>query len=251
MFVDYHCHLSFPKFKEDYKKILNDIENDFYCVVESTINSENTSNALNLLSKYQKVRFTLGFHPYYAEEFNEKILENYKEIIKTNSKIIGIGEIGFDYKSKAPFKKQKQAFTKLLKFAQELNLPITIHNRGFNEEVLKILKAEKIKKVVFHCFSQNREFMKKVTDKGYYISFAGNITFKNAPDLRKAVKEAPLDLILSETDSPFLAPQCIRGKRNTPKSVQEIIKKISELKQKDQTVIRQSILENGRRIFNI
>lgn len=251
MLIDCHCHLSFPQFKDNLSGILEEVKNSLYGLIESTINLQNATQTLRLLGDKKFVFFSLGFHPYHAREFTENIIKECAHIIENNERIVAIGEIGLDVKSATPLDIQAKVFSEFLDLAKQFNLPLVIHNRGFKEKILTLVKEKKVKKVVFHCFSQDKEFAKDIINQGYFISFAGNITFKNAHLLREAAKETPLDYILSETDAPYLAPQIIRGRRNNPLYVDEVVKEISLIKNKVKEEIENSILNNAKSIFGI
>ncbi|MBN2119913.1 MAG: YchF/TatD family DNA exonuclease [Candidatus Omnitrophica bacterium] len=251
MLIDCHCHLSFPDFSNDLDKVLKSLENSLYAAIESAVNLENARNAIKLFSGCNLIKFSLGFHPYYAQDFNPGVIQEYSRFIENNKRIVAIGEVGLDTKSTVAIEKQKEVFSEFMDLAKEYNLPLFIHNRGFKETILKMLKEKGLKKVVFHCFSQDKEFIKEVASCGYFASFATNITFKKADILREAIKLAPEELILTETDSPYLAPQAIRGKRNNPLYVKEGLMEIARIKNKDPNAMKEIILENAKRIFNI
>ena len=251
MLIDCHCHLSLPEFSPDLSKILEELKVNFFRVIESTINPENTKKALKLFKDTPLVNFALGFHPYYCDTFNKQILKEYARIIELNNNIIAIGEVGLDIKSKAGLDKQKEVFSEFIDLAKQFNLPVIVHNRGFKETALSIIKEKRIKKVIFHCFSQDKDFLNQIIKNGFLVSFAGNLTFKNAYSLRDAAKNCPNSNILSETDSPYLAPQIIRGKRNTPQYVKEVIKEIAAIKENDSQLIQKITLDNAKNIFNL
>jgi TatD DNase family protein len=251
MLIDCHCHLSFPEFSADLNSILDELKPDFYAVIESTINLSNTEKALKLFADQPLIRFALGFHPYYAADCNDTLVARYAELIEENKRVVAVGEVGLDYKSEASFEAQKAAFERFIDLAKELDLALVIHNRGFKDKLLRIVKEKGIKKVIFHCFSQDKEFLQEVISCGFYVSFAGNLTYKNAHLLKEAAKVAPLDKILSETDCPYLAPQVIRGKRNDPGYVREVIKEIALLKGKGEQEVGEAVLENAKNIFKI
>lgn len=251
MLVDCHCHLSFPEFSSDLESLLEKIEEGFYGVIESTINLENTKKALATLSQYEFIYFSLGWHPYYAEEFRKEVIEEYLSIIKNFRRIVSIGEVGLDVKSKASLEEQKKVFLEFVDLAVQLDLPLVIHNRGFKDTIISILREKKIKKVVFHCFSGDLEFMDWAVKNGYFISFAGNLTFTNSYGLRECAKKAPLESILVETDSPFLAPQKVRGKRNNPFHVKDVLEEVSRQKLEEFSRVEEAVLRNAKEVFKL
>ena len=177
-----------------------------------------------------------------------------KEIKKLalNKKVVGIGEIGLDYHwGKNNKDLQKEIFIKQIEIANELDLPIAIHTRDAHIDTIDILKNHKCKNTgIFHCCPLNIELIKSGLNLGYYISFSGVITFKNAkPEL--AVKEVPMDRILIETDSPYLSPEPFRGKRNDSRRVIEIAKKISEIKGISLEEVSKKTYDNAMRVYKI
>ena len=139
MFIDCHCHLSFPEFSADLHSVIDGLKPDFYAAIESTINLSNTENALKTFADEPLVRFALGFHPYYAAECDEAVVARYAGLIEENKRVVAIGEVGLDYKSEAPLEIQKAAFERFIDLAKELDLALVIHNRGFKEQLLKIV----------------------------------------------------------------------------------------------------------------
>ena len=168
-------------------------------------------------------------------------------------KVVAVGEIGLDYHWNTENKDiQKQAFIKQIELANKLNLPIQIHTRDAVMDTLEILKNYPVdKKGIFHCCPFNRELVKEGLKLGFYISFAGPTTFKNSKNASEIIRLVPDDKMLVETDSPYLSPEPYRGKRNDPRNVQYIIKKIAEVKEKSFEDIEKIVYENANRIFNI
>jgi len=148
-----------------------------------------------------------------------------------------------------PLRRQIEVFKEFLSLAKEFNLTAVIHNRGFKDTILDIITEAGPERVVFHCFSQDKEFLERVTAKGYFVSFAGNITFKNAALIKEAARDVSLDKLLVETDAPFLAPQLIRGKRNEPVYVKEVIKEIAALKEVESGYLEKVLVDSFRRAF--
>ena len=186
------------------------------------------------------------------EELNGQI-EELKKLYKTSKKIVAIGEIGLDYYWNTDNKEiQKTAFIKQIELANELNLPIQIHTREAVMDTIEILKNNKVNKYgIFHCCPFNRELVKEGIKLGFYISFAGPTTFKNAKNAPEIINLVPEDKFLVETDSPYLAPEPHRGTRNDPRNVKYIIEKIAEVKGKSVEEIQSLAYENAKRIFNI
>ena len=160
------------------------------------------------------------------------MLDEIKEIAKKNNKVVAIGEIGLDYHWNTENKDlQKKAFIEQIKIANELNLPIVIHTREAVMDTLEILKSNPVtKKGVFHCCPLNRELVKEGLKLDFYISFAGPVTFKNSKNANEIITMVPNEKILIETDSPYLSPEPLRGRRNDPRNVKYVAQKIAEVK---------------------
>lgn len=224
MLIDTHCHLV----NEDYDidKVINaaNSANVKYLIVGGSSKKDNDLN-INLLSKYDNVFLSVGYHPDTANSISKydlDVLEKYLE----NTKIVAIGEIGLDYHyGKENADKQKTLFRKQLDLAKKYNLPVVIHTRDAFLDTYNILKEYDLLGVI-HCFSGSLESAKKFIDLGYYLGIGGVITFKNSK-LKDVVKEIGIDSVLLETDSPYLSP--IRGSKNEPCNVKVICQFISEL----------------------
>jgi TatD DNase family protein len=230
---DTHTHYNDEKFEKDLNEIIK-ATYDFGVtkLVCNGYNLESSRKAIELAQKYDFIYATCGISPNDIQDSNFDQLEEIKKIA-INSKVVAIGEIGLDYyweKDENKKSLQKEFFKKQIEIANELNLPITIHTRDAYIDTIKILKEIPCKNTgIFHCCPLNNELIKDALKLGYYISFSGVITFKNAkPEI--PVSQVPLDKILIETDSPYLAPEPYRGSRNDSRKVFEVAKKIADLK---------------------
>ena len=181
------------------------------------------------------------------------MLEKIEKLAKENKKVVAIGEIGLDYYWNKDNKElQKKAFIKQIEMADRLELPIVIHTREAVMDTLEILKQNNVKcKGVFHCCPLNRELVKEGLKLGFYISFAGPITFKNSKNANEIIEMVPLDRILIETDSPYLSPEPLRGRRNDPRNVKYIAQKIAEVKGIALEEVANITYKNAEEIFNI
>lgn len=190
--------------------------------------------------------------PESKEEIDKEIIE-LKELYNKDKKIMAVGEIGLDYHWNMENKElQKYAFIKQIELANELDLPIQIHTREAVMDTLEILKNNKVSNGgIFHCCPLNRELVKEGLKLGFYISFAGPITFKNSRNAEEIIKMVPDDKFLVETDSPYLAPEPKRGTRNDPRNVKYIIEKIAKEKEKTFEEIEDISYVNAKRIFKI
>lgn len=228
---DTHSHYNDEAFDEDREEIIkNTFESNitkFTCV---GYDLESSKKAIEIAKKYDFMYATVAISPIGVTPKNLEELDQIKELAK-KSKVVAIGEIGLDYHwGKDNKDLQKEIFIKQIKIANELDLPIAIHTRDAHLDTIDVLKNNKCNNTgIFHCCPLNVELIKSGLDLGYYISFSGVITFKNAkPEL--AVKEVPMDRILIETDSPYLSPVPFRGKRNDSRNIIEVARKIAEIK---------------------
>ena len=220
--IDSHCHLNFPDIRADINNIIKRCEvNGVNKLLTINTNPHEFDDHLKLIKDFDNIYIAYGIHP-------DKVIENtylsFADIenrIK-NSRVIGIGETGLDFFHSLEFKqKQYEIFESHIKASKEFDLPIIIHQRNSEKEIIEVLSKYKNDnlKIVFHCFTGSKELLQFCKDNQYYISLSGIITFKNANLLRDIIKSASLDYLLVETDSPFLAPTPMRGKVNEPSFV--------------------------------
>lgn len=206
-----------------------------------------------LINTYDFIYGAVGIHPENADEFKDEMLDEFKDIIKKNPKVKAIGEIGLDYYwDENPDKEiQKDVFRRHMKLAEELNVPVIIHDRDAHEDTLNIIKEFPNVKGVVHCFSGSVEFAKECLKLGYYIGVTGVVTFKNAKKVVKVVKEVPVERLLVETDCPYMAPEPNRGKRNKSSYIKYVIEKISEIKEINPKELNLKVNENLQNLFKI
>lgn len=223
--IDSHAHLTFSKdFDEDIIK--RAISSNIKKIINICLNEKSLEEGFLLEKKYDFIKTASATHPHDVEK-EKDFFYTVKKYIK---KLIAIGETGLDYFYKNSSKSsQKKSFEKYLNLANEYNLPLIIHSRDAFSDICSILKSYK-KKVVFHCFTGNIMQAEYILDKKWYISFSGIITFNKSEELQKVVKMVPIDKILIETDSPFLAPGKYRGKKNEPSFLIETARQIAFLK---------------------
>ena len=253
---DSHCHLDDEKFDQDREEIITHIfSSGVTKLISAGYSVDSSKRALELALKYRQIYTVSGISPNDILENVEKIDAQINEIknLAQNKKVVGIGEIGLDYYwNKENKELQKYAFIKQIKMANELNLPIVIHTREAVMDTLEILKKYPVnKKGVFHCCPLNTELIKEALKLGYYISFAGPVTFKNSKNADEVINQVPEDRILIETDSPYLSPEPNRGKRNDSSNVKYIAEKIAKVKGKSIEEIAKITYENACRIFEI
>ena len=255
MFTDSHCHLSFPQLKAELPQIrraMADAQVDRALCICTTL--EEFEEVHELATTYDNFWSTVGVHP-----DNEGVLEpTVDDLVERSklSKVVGIGETGLDYfrlgeRTIADMQWQRDRFRVHIRAALQVQKPLIIHTRSASSDTLDILKSEGQGKAtgVFHCFTETQEVAKAALDLGFYISFSGILTFKTAADLRDVAQFVPLDRILIETDSPYLAPIPYRGKTNNPSYVPYVAKLIAELKGQSVEVIANATSRNFDRLF--
>ncbi|MBE6795593.1 MAG: TatD family deoxyribonuclease [Ruminococcaceae bacterium] len=248
---DSHAHYTDKAFNDDRRNMLGSLKESGICgVINCGADLESSKEALKLSEEYDYIYFACGIHP----EEVEKLPENYLDILRElaqHEKCVAIGEIGLDYYWRQDTKeKQKEVFEKQLLLAEELNLPIIVHDREAHGDTLEILKKHKPQGVL-HCFSGSVEMAKEVLKLGMYIGFGGALTFKNA---RKAIEVAemlPPNRLLLETDCPYMAPVPMRGKRNDSSLIPFVAEKMGEITGLNPQEVLNIATENTKRLFNV
>lgn len=255
---DSHSHLNDEKFDNDTEETIKNIfDSGVTQFITAGYSVESSKKALEIAKNYDRLYTTAGISPNDIPQSEEELwkeLEEIKNIVKNNlEKIVAIGEIGLDYYWNTENKNlQKLAFVEQIKLANEFNLPIVIHTREAIMDTIQILKDNKVeRKGVFHCCPQNRELIKEGLKLGFYISFAGPITFKNSKNADEMINLVPNDRILIETDSPYLAPEPVRGTRNTPANVKYIAQKIADVKGLKLEEVIDMTYNNAKKVLNI
>lgn len=214
-------------------------------------NQETNRQALELAQQNDFMWATLGVHPCDCADMTEEELLWMKETAK-DPKVVALGEMGLDYHHMSfPVEIQKECFRKQVRLAKELDLPCIVHSRDAAEDTLALLLEEKAEKVVFHCYSYDLAFARRVWDAGFHTSFSGVVTYPQAKNVQEAAAAAPDELILVETDCPYLAPQSIRGKRNTMAGVVEVGKKVAQLRGMDSEALAELSMRNSVRLFKL
>lgn len=256
---DTHSHYNDEKFDKDREQIIKETyEAGITKFVCAGYNIESSQKAIELSQKYEFIYSICGISPNDIPQSDQELwkdIEKITKIIKENktNKLVAIGEIGLDYYwNKENKELQTEAFIKQIDLANELNLPIVIHSRDASVDTINVIKEHTVKKAgIFHCCQFNQEMIKQALELGYYISFAGPVTFKNSKNASDIVKLVPLDKILIETDSPYLSPEPNRGKRNDSRNVKFIAQKIANFKEMPIDEIAKITYENALRIFTI
>lgn len=254
-FIDTHCHVT-----ELRKKGLDPVEllDDFLapagsCIIDAGLTPDDVYGRLPYTEKHPGLFLSMGLHPHQAVDFEKYAGIFHDPKLHEHSRIIAIGETGLDYyRNNSPKAEQQMAFSAQMEIAETFNRPLIIHNRDADDDVYDMLKKKKDpSNAVFHCFSSNTEFARKVLDLGCYISFAGNLTFKNAQEIQKAAKIVPLDRILLETDAPYLAPEPKRGGKNHPALIRHTYEFCARLKSVSLQQLVAAVRKNTRDLFKI
>lgn len=245
MYVDTHAHLFYPNFNGELEQVIERAKNAGvrHIIVPGT-DLATSKKAIELAEEFDILYAAVGVHPHDTSEWNNSFLESLEEF-SSHEKVVAIGEIGLDYYYDfSPKELQLEAFKAQIELALKVNLPIVVHNRESNDDIMRIIRDYKNSnlKAQFHCFAGSAEDAKELIEMGHYISFTGNITFKKADNLREVLKSVKLDNLLLETDSPFMTPVPYRGKRNEPSNVLLVAEKIAE--------VQNASLEDVSRITN-
>lgn len=249
MIIDTHAHLDML---DDPKRAIEEaLEANVKKIIIPSVEPETFSKVIDLANTYENVYAQIGVHPSDAQKFNDDVAKKMIELAK-NKKVVAVGEIGLDYYWDKTFVDvQKKVFKTQIEIANILNLPVVVHDREAHGDTYEILEQMGAKKVLMHCFSGSVEFAKRCIDKGYYIALGGVVTFKNAKKVRQVAKEIPLDYIMLETDTPYLAPHPYRGQQNEPKCIVFSAKEIAAIKDTALSEVESITTKNAQEFFNI
>lgn len=250
MLIDSHCHLNFPDFKDDLDAVLARAkENGIGKMVSICTKLEEFADITAIAEKYDNVFCTVGVHPHDADDHVSVTAEELIALTK-HPKCVGIGETGLDYYyENSPRDEQRQCFIQHIKAARETGLPLVIHTRDADQDMIDIINAEEPFPGLLHCFSSSYAVAEAAIARGLYVSLSGILTFKSATDLHETAKKLPLDRLLVETDSPFLAPIPNRGKRNEPAFTKFTAQKLAELRGISFEEVEAATTENFHRLF--
>jgi TatD DNase family protein len=253
--IDSHCHIDGEDFDEDRDEV---IQRALDADVRVMLNvgtgdpmSGSFERAVELTEKYDCVYASVGVHPHDAKLFDNEAERRLRGLVSQSEKIIAWGEIGLDYYyDHSPRDVQRDVFKRQLKIARELNLPVIIHSRDADSDTVNLLREDSSKGIM-HCFGGSVEMARDCLELGFLVSFAGNVTFKKADNLRDAARVVPLESLLVETDCPYLTPIPYRGKRNEPCHVVETAKFLAEFYGVDIEVFANATTENFLGFFNL
>jgi len=251
--VDSHCHINFDELAQRLPEILQNAEdNDISHMLCVSVNLEDFPQVQSLAHKYGHIFASVGVHPCYQdvkEPTEQELIE-----IAQDPKIVAIGETGLDYfrVEDQNMDWQRERFVRHINAAKEVNKPLIIHTRNASEDTMRILKEEGADQCrgVMHCFAEDWDVAKKALDLGFYISFSGIVTFKSATTVQEVARKCPIDRVLVETDSPYLAPVPLRGKTNEPAYVRHTAQFVADLKSMPLEQLAQQTTDNFFELFS-
>ena len=252
MLFDTHAHLDDARFDEDRETLLRELpQKGIGLLMDPGCSLPSSKAALALAEKNDWIYAAVGSHPDDADHGDDDTLEAYRRLAQS-PRVKAIGEIGLDYHYEdIPRKIQQETFRKQMALAQELGLPVIIHEREAHEDGLRIISEFPQVTGVFHCFSGSREMAEYLVARGWYIGFTGVLTFKNARRALEAAAAIPLERIVIETDCPYMAPEPFRGRRNNPGYVYRMAEKLAEIRGISVEKAENATFENGKRLYRI
>ncbi|MBE6948636.1 MAG: TatD family deoxyribonuclease [Ruminococcaceae bacterium] len=252
MYFDTHAHYDDEQFDLDRDEVLASMpESGVSLIVCPASNLKSCRMVLDMAGKYPYVYAAVGVHPHDAKEMDDSSIDLIRDMAK-NKKVVAIGEIGLDYHyNLSPRDIQKKRFYQQLELARELDLPVIIHEREACQDCMEIITQFKDLKGVVHCYSGSWETAVQILNMGWYISFTGAVTFKNAKKAPEVVSKMPLDRLMLETDSPYMAPVPLRGRRNDSRNLPYIAETIARLRGMTPREVAAITMENGKKFFGI
>ncbi|MBI5417868.1 YchF/TatD family DNA exonuclease [Candidatus Poribacteria bacterium] len=254
MLFDTHVHLDDERYNSDRESVIeNAIKENVNLLINVGVNKESSLFSVKLAEKYDFIYAACGIHPHDADKATDDEYNAIAELL-SHKKVIAVGEIGLDYyRNLSPKDKQQKVFIKLIQMAKENKKPVIIHSRDAENDTMRILEKEVsgLNKGVAHCFSGSLEMAKKLISMDFYISFSGQVTFKNAANLVKLIEQIPIERILVETDCPYLSPEPHRGDKNVPSYVKYVAIKIAEIKSLSFEDVARITTVNAINLFNL
>lgn len=273
MFIDSHCHIDGPEYDADRTEVIARAHEAGVATMLNVGTGDPHSGAferaVELAEKHSEIYCAIGVHPHDAKLFDDPAEQQLIDLAKQSARVVAWGEIGLDYHyDHSPREIQREVFRRQLQIARSLDLPAVIHSREADDDTIAILHEElsgtgvppvshaqdahaTSRAGVLHCFGGSLKMAQQAIDLGFYVSFAGNLTFKKADDLRDIARQLPLDRLLVETDCPYLTPVPFRGKRNEPARVVETAKFLAELKEVAAEKIGRATTENFVQLFGV
>ena len=254
MLFDTHAHYYDEQYQHDLPETISRaIQNGVGYILTASSDIASSVENITLAQKHSIFYAAVGVHPHNAADLNNSIISALADFAE-KPKVVAIGEIGLDYYyDNSPREAQKIWFAKQISLARNVKLPIIVHDRDAHMDTVNMLKSENAKEVggVLHCFTGSVEMAKQVLDMGFMISIAGPVTFKNTKKLIEVVKYVPEDMLLVETDSPYLTPEPYRGKRNESAYVKLVAEKVAKIKGRSLDYISEITTSNAKRLFGI
>ncbi|MCE2400539.1 TatD family hydrolase [Candidatus Poribacteria bacterium] len=251
MYIDSHAHIQLSQFNSDRDAVLKRAHAaEISTILVIGFDLETSLGAVELAEKHKNLYATVGMHPHDAKDLTPDVLKTFRDLL-SHPKVIALGEIGLDYyRNLSPRAVQKEAFEKQLNLAEEMGMPIIVHNRDAYMDILPILETRQGKiQGVLHCFTGDVELMHRSAEIGFHIGIGGIVTYPSAKDMQAVAMEIPSERLLIETDCPWLAPQFRRGKRNEPAYVRAVAEKIAELRNISVEAIGKMTTHNFNSLF--
>jgi len=248
--IDTHAHIDMLADTAEAVRIAK--ENNVKKIIVPCAYPKDLDTIYEIAQRYENVFGLLGIHPTEVKDWDESIVNRIREYVKS-PKIVGIGEIGLDYYWDKSFNElQKEIFIKQIRLANELNLPVCIHDREAHKDTFDILTGYNTNSpVVMHCFSGSVEFARECINKGWYLALGGVVTFKNAVKMKEVAQKIPLENLLLETDSPYLTPVPYRGKENQPAYVKYVAEEIAKIKEMPVEQVAEITTKNAETVYGI
>ena len=256
MITDSHCHLDYSSLYNQLDDVVRRAEyNQVKYLLTICTTLESFEKIKIIVEKYKNIYGTFGIHPHESEKYENIDSKFIFELKNKYKKIIGIGETGLDfYYNHSDKKIQKKSFAEHISAASQLNIPVIVHSRNAETDTYEIIKSEKKNsnlKVLMHCFTGSKDFAKKLIDLNCYISVSGIITFKNSSELDDTISSIPIENLLVETDSPYLAPIPYRGKPNEPSYIVHTVEKLSQIKNVSKEYVMSNTTNNFKKLFKL
>ena len=247
--IDTHCHIYYEKYHDINEVINRALENNISKIICVGVDIESSNKSIKLAEKYDMVYATAGYHPHESKDTDNNYLQEL-EVLLTHDKVVALGEIGLDFFYNHSDKNtQIRVFKEQLELSKSLNMPCVIHNRDSDQELISSIKDVNINKGVVHCFASDIKCAKSLLSMNFHLSFTGLITF--VKELKEVVKHVPLDKIMIETDSPYLAPIPHRGKRNEPYMVKYVAQEIAKIKNINFDQVAMNTTNTAKEFFGI
>jgi len=256
MITDSHCHLDYSNLYNQLDDVVRRAEyNQVKYLLTICTTLESFEKIKLIVEKYKNIYGTFGIHPHESSKYTNIDSKFIFKLKNKYKKIIGIGETGLDFYYYHSDKKiQKKSFVEHITAASQLNIPVIVHSRNAETDTYEIIKSEKKNsnlKVLMHCFTGSKDFAKKLIDLNCYISVSGIITFKNSTELSDTISSIPIENLLVETDSPYLAPMPYRGKSNEPSYIVHTVEKLSQIKNVSKEYVMSNTTKNFKKLFKL